>query len=336
MPTTTVPTFTKVMDNAFTTTWYEIQPDAADNIMNATPIWAWLKMKGCLKSQEGGTNVERTVKYALPVTKAVTKGDVLPQGVIENRTSAFWDLQDRNLSISIQRSLWEDRANRGKFRIISYVADRLEDATNGMKQDYESKLFSANVTDESGKEIRSLYDLVPPVATRNTGTWGGINRPTNFTSDVPDTGNIWWSPKYKQLTATPEVNLLSDMKSFYNTVGDQIEYPDAIVTSKNLFELYQEFGLDQTQIVGSQSMLSLGFKTANYNGADLIWSKNQLTDDMRFLNSNWIECVYDPMIYFMMTNWQDIPGQQERIAWIITTMTGTITRQPRRHGLLYT
>jgi hypothetical protein len=65
MAVTTLPQFVKTIDNAFTTTWYDIQAqDAADNITQATVVWAALKMRGCFKTQEGGTNIERTVKYA--------------------------------------------------------------------------------------------------------------------------------------------------------------------------------------------------------------------------------------------------------------------------------
>src|SRR5437870_6951563 len=123
----TLPTFTKAIDNAFTTTWYDIKGEAADNILLATVIWALLKMKGCFKTQMGGNLIERTVKYAVPTPIAVVKGDVLGQGELENRTAAFWTF--RNVSQHVQRSLLDDTENRGEYRIIDYAADRLEDAT---------------------------------------------------------------------------------------------------------------------------------------------------------------------------------------------------------------
>lgn len=333
MATTTLPTFTKTIDNAFTTTWYQIQAQAADNILNSTVIWAMLKMKGCFKPQSGGTNIERTVKYALPTTKAVVKGDILGAGEIENRTAAFWTF--RNLSIHIQRSLFDDRANRGQFKIVDYVSDRLEDASDSLRQQYESDILRAAVTDESGKELQGLNDMIPTSANRATGTYGGINRPTTYASDLPTVGNIWWSPRYLQLTANPEVNLLSNMKVFYNTVSNNQEAADVIVTSKNLYELYQDFGLDQTQLLGNQRLLDLGFTSAKYNGSDIIWTSNMSVDDMLFLNTRWIDVVYDPGMYFEMTPWQTIPGQVERIAYIICTMN-IVSKQLRRHGRLYT
>lgn len=352
MAVTTLPSYSKTIDDTFTQTWYEIRPEAADNILNATVFTAWLRMKGCYKPQEGGNNIERTLEYALPTTKAVGKGDTLGTGETETRTAAFWDF-NRNLSVHIQRSLFGangDRANRGKFQIVNYVMQRLERATEAMKQKQELDLFGAHSPTEVGNvdagatapNPRSFYDLVPSVATRDSGSWGGVTRPTVYDNtstqgsvDAPTVGNVWWAPKYMCLNADPEVNLLSDIKHFYNVVTDQIETPDGILTSQNLFEIYLEFGLDQTQLVGQSDLLKLGFSTAKYLDADIIWSKNQTVDNMRFLNSRWIDVVYDPMVWFMMTEWNMVPGQLERLAYILCTQSGPITNQPRRHGLLY-
>lgn len=334
----TLPTYSKTIDDTFTQTWYKIQAEAADQILDATVITALLRRKGCYKPQAGGNNIERTAEYAIPTPLEVGKGDTLGTGETETRTGFFWDY-NRNLSIHIQRSLFGnngDRANRGEFQIQNYVTQRLERATEALKQRQETDLFRAHVTAETGKNMRSLYDMIPPVATRATGNWGGIARPTNFTSDVPDAGNTWNSPKYQQLTADPEVNLLSDIKNFYNDVTDQIESPDIGMTSQNLFEIYIEFGLDQTQIVGNAELLKLGFSAAKYLDMDIVWSKNQTVDDMRFINTRWVEMIYDPMVWFMMTEWMFVPGQLERICYILCTQTGPLTNQPRRHGLLYT
>jgi hypothetical protein len=330
---TTLPQFTKDIDNAFTETWYEIQAQAADQILDATVVWALLKMKGCFKTQVGGTNIERTLKYNVPTATAVAKGDVLTQGELEVRTAAFWTF--RNMAIHVQRDTISDTANRGKFRIIDYVADRLEDATNGLRQKYEDDLLRAIVTAETGKEIQGLLDMLPVVGSRTTGTYGGIARPTTFSSDLPTVGNTWWTPKYKQFTANKDVNLVSDMKTFFNTVSNNQESPDVILTTQTLYEQYEDFGLDAVQFVGNSKLLDLGFTTLKFKGADLVWTSNAPADEMRFLNTKHIEVVYDPGLWFEMTAWKDIPLQMERIAHIICRMN-VISKQLRRHGVLYT
>src|SRR4051812_46643333 len=112
---TTLPTFSKTVDNAFTETWYDIKAEAIDNILLATPIWALLKYNGCFETQVGGTNVEETIKYAVgPTPLAVVKGDTLTSGEIESETAAFWTW--RYLTTHIQRSQIQDQQNNGKYR----------------------------------------------------------------------------------------------------------------------------------------------------------------------------------------------------------------------------
>jgi hypothetical protein len=80
-------------------------------------------------------------------------------------------------------------------------------------------------------------------------------------------------------------------------------------------------------------MLDLGFEVLRFKGKDLTWTPN-ITDDMLFLNSSHIDVVYDPMIWFSMTEWKYIPKQTERIAHIICT-ANIISDSLRRHGRLY-
>lgn len=350
MPTTTLPTFSKTIDNDFTQTWYDIRPDAVDNILNSTVLTAALKMRGCFKEQNGGRTIERTVRYgAGPTPTAVGKGDLLPTGEFQTRTSAFWNFE-RAIATHIQRSLFDDVANAGQFQISNYIKDRTQEAMDVLKQKYEGDLLRAAVTDESGKEVQGLCDMIRPAATRTTGTYGGIALPSNYTSDVPDTGNVWWAPRYYTLNSPVDVNLVVDMNHFFNVVNNQQEPPNLLVTSQALYEVYTNYGLDNTQFVGNQKLLDLGFDTLKFRGADMIYCAAMapsatlfdgttagyaaLTYAMLFLNTNWIECVYEPKMWFEMTPWKDIYNQAERIAHILCRFT-MVSRQLRRHGLLY-
>lgn len=335
----TLPTFTKTVDTAFTETWYEIRPQAIDNVLLATVVWALLKMKGCFTEQRGSYEIERTVRYQLPTPVEVAKGDVLGDGEWESRTAAFWTF--RFLSQHIQRDAFTDRANAGKFQIRSYVTERLQDATDALAQRYETDLLRAIVTDESGKNIQGLNDLLPPFASRSTGTYGRIARPATYTADTagvvsrPATGNTFWGPNYMAWRTPIEVNLIDDMQHFYNSITNNQENPDIILTTQTLYEMYGSFGLDAIQVMADQRMLNLGFNTLMYMGSTLTWSPNVASGTMQFLNSKYIEAVYDPGMWFEMTEWKAIPKQTERLAHILCAMN-IIGAQPRRHGLAYT
>ena len=330
----TLPSFTKTIDNYFTETWYEIKPGAIDNILLGTPIWAVLKHNGCFDTQVGGTNVEETIKYGVgPDAIPVVKGDTMGQGEIETETAAFWTW--RYLSTHIQRSTFQDQQNNGKFRIKDYVKKRTTEAADALKQEYEKELFNVGrttVTDESGKYLQSLNEMVPSFNNRATGTYGGIAR-----------SNTWWQSIYKAITTPPEINLLSDMKSLYNNIGLNQDYPDLIACTQNLFEIYEEFALDQVQIIKDETtyLADLGFEVLRFKGNPMVWTPNFSVgagntnkNSMLMVNTKWIKVMYDPTLWFDMSQWKDIPLQAERIAHILCTAC-LYTNQPRRHGRLY-
>jgi hypothetical protein len=335
MPVYTLPQITDTVDTTFTHTWYEIRPQATDNILNATVIWALLKAKGCFKKQVGGRFIERTIRYQLPVPVMVQKGDILGEGETETETAAFWTW--RYVSMPVQRSIFDDQQNSGPSMIKPYIQSRITAARDGLTQFHESALWNAHDTTEVLKQFQGLNDLVPPVASRNSGTYGKIARPTTYTNDVPTVGNTFWSPKYKQYSGTIEQVLVSDMNNLYNTIHNQQIPPDIIITDQATYELYTEYGLDATQIVmndNTKRLLDLGFDVIQFRGKPMVYTPNIAVNNILMLTSQFIDVVYDPNMWMAMTEWKPIAKQGERLAHILSAMN-MVTDQPRRHGRLY-
>lgn len=336
---TTLPQETRTIDDAFVTTWYEIRAEAQDNILLANPVDAILKERGCFKPQTGSTLIERTIKYGVGNTPvAVDKGDILPQGVTETETAAFWTF--RNNAVAVQRDLISDVENSGSAKIKDYVTKRLTEARQAIVQKNETDRFRAVSTGETGKEWQGLNDIIPPYASSRTGTYGKINRPSTYADSgnlvfVPATGNTWWGGKYKAIVAPKEVNLSTDMTILFNSIFLNQEAPNLIISDQALYELYEQFLVDKTQIVKNESKMlgDLGFTSQTFKGATMIWTPNITAGDMLFLNTNYIECVYRPNLWFSMTGWKDIPLQMERVAHIISA-GNMISDQLRRHGRL--
>lgn len=319
---TTLPTVTQTIDTAFTQTWQEMKAAATDQILDATVVWALLKSKGVFTTQVGGNLIEETVKYAYnDNARAIVKGDVLEAAEVETHTAAYWTF--RNMTNYILRDHFTDIANAGKYKIRDYVKDRTEACLDGLKQKYEDDVMRAEVTDESGKEIQSIRDIVPAYANRATGTYGKLSR-----------ANTWWQPKYKQWTSPIEVNMVSDMRNFFNTVTAQQEKPDIILTTQALYENYEDFGLDAIQVMHDEKILNLGFDNLKFKGATLSWADNVPTGDMYYLNSKYIKAVYEPRMWFDMTEWKSPPNQLERTAHVLCRMN-LICNSLRRQGKLY-
>jgi hypothetical protein len=336
----TLPTFSKTMDNKFMQTWYEIQAQVVDNVLLGTPVWAVLKLQGCFDTQTGGTNIERSVRYAVgPTASAVAKGSTLPSGEVETRTAAFWTF--RNIAAHAQRTIFEDDENQGKFRIVSYVSQRLEEARDALKQKFETDLWRAHVTDESGLEIQGLNDMVPPSATRTTGTYGGITRPTTFAADSfgvsrASVGNTFWGACYKGLTAPAEANLVTDMNTLYNGITSNYESPNLVISDQGFFEIYQNQALNMAQIVKESNgpMADLGFDVIKFQGKRWVWTPNITASNMLMINTNWVEVIYSPTMWFEPTDWKWAAADSDTRLMHILCRFNIFTRQPRRQGRL--
>ena len=337
---TSLPSLTRVIDDAFTTTWYEIRKDAIDNILDSVNITAALREKGCFTPETGGQILTRTIRHGTKTATAVAKGDTLSSGEDDIETLANWDW--RYSAAHIQRSLQDDQKNAGPSKIKDRIAVKLEAAADSIEQKIETDFFRAFTSGEGGKNPHSFLDMVPLVANQSTSTYGKITRPSGYstatagTVSKPNAGNTWWGPTYLAGTVPNHIHLLSDMKKIYNSTHNNQEPPDLIISDQGLFEIYEDFALDASQIIKDEStrLADLGFEVLRFKGKPMIWSTNVTADHMLFLTTKYIEIIYDPNYWFDMTEWKAVELQFERIAHIIATWT-MICSQPRRQARLY-
>lgn len=327
MPTT-LPVLTETIDNAFLHTWYEIRKEATDNILDATIVTAALKERGCFKTQVGGRFITRPVKYGKKAAQEVAKGSIFSQGETELETMAMWKW--KYIAAHVQRSVFDDQVNNGKLAIKKLVDTKLKAAKDALTEKEETQMFAAYsaTAETTDKSIQGLNELVPSIANTAAATFGLINR-----------SNPWWKINYKAMTANPEVNLLSDMKNLFNTCTKGIASPNLVITSQAWFELYEDFALDISQIVKDENthLADLGYEVLRFKGKPLVWTDSVKvggTSQMLFLNTDFIEVIYDPDLWFAMSEWKPIALQGERIAHILCAMN-VIGTQPRRHGRLY-
>jgi len=331
---TTLPTWTRTLDDAFVSTWYEIREEAIDNILAATVGWNVLMACGCFTPQVGGEVITRTIRHGEIDATAVAKGSVMTSTEPDLETMAFW--RWKYIASSIQRSTFDDQKNAGPSKIKDYVGTRVTAARDGLEQKYETDLFGSFQSTETGTLIQGLNDMIPPSASVTSGTYGNITRPTAYSSGDPSTGNTWWGPRYLDGTqATMEDDLLDDMKVLYNRLHANQVAPNLIITTRTIFEAYETFALDIAQIVKDETtrLADLGFEVLRFKGKPVIWSANVTTDNLFMVNTDFIEVVYDPQLWFDMTDWKPVPYEFDRVAQIVCACN-VLTTQPRRHGLL--
>lgn len=340
----TVPTLSRTMDTKFVQTFFKIQKEAIDNVLLGTPVTAAIRLAGCFKPQTGSRDITGTIRHTVgPTPQDVDKGDTLPSGEVETRTELFHTF--RKTAGHCQRTIYEDDDNQGPEKISDYVSDRLEETMDALKQKFETDWWRAHVTDESGKSVQGLNDLIPPAATRSTGTYGGITRAATFSADAFNvvrgaTGNVFQGGVYKQLVAPYEANLVSDMNTLFNGVSNNVESPNLLISDQGLYELYQNAALNMSQIVkesGTQ-FADLGFEAIRFNGKRWLWTTttNGITaNNMLMLNTNHIDCIYSPTMWFARTDWKWLDGTSDTRIMHILCKWNTRSKQLRRHARLY-
>lgn len=351
--TVTLPSLTRTIDDDFTNTWYEIRSEVIDNILEATILWAALKNFNCLTPQVGGEFVTRTVGYGEKSTQRIQKGSVLKQSTPDLDTMGIWDW--RYFTVDINRSTIDDAKNAGKFRIKSYLARRLEAARNAIVQDLDSYVHQWGAYYEAPLQPNGLYDVCPQFnAESAVGDGAASDSQQSGTSNGKISradGNEWWTnwaayngasedvaDREAKTNPSYAVNLVPDLKHFYNLISANQESPNFILMDQNLYEAYDDELTDRIQIVRNgftREAQDLGFEALTFKGATMSYSgKLAGTLHTFILNMDHIEFVYDPNLWFDMTNWKETANQLERVAYIVCMTPGMITDQPRRHGCM--
>lgn len=341
---TTLPQMTETIDTEFMTTWYEIRPQAIDNILDATVVSALLKEKGCFKSQVGGRLITRSVRYGEKTAYTFGRGDTLPVEEPELETMAWWPWA--YFTVPVTRSLIDDQQNNGPSKIKDYVMIRLNAAREALVQKIEDMIMAENLHPSLGgttltdtKAPFSLFDYVPNNSStqyfNSSYTWGNISR-----------ANTWWqnhdwtydisaaSGFYHDVKAGPvAVTIEDDMDNCFNTIKANLEAPDIILTSQTIYELFSSYARSKDQLIKSTGgrVVDLGYDILNFRGKVLTWTPALTGNQMLMLNSNHIEIIYDPNLWFDMSEWRTPERSMDRVAYISSTMQ-LIGAQPRRHG----
>lgn len=316
---------TEFLDNLYTTTWQNMKDDVADQVFNATPFFFWLRDKGKLRTEMGGRFISEPLQYAKNDNVGwIGRGGTVPLNDFQHLTIAKYDW--KYMYGSLVRFGTDDQQNRGKNQIINLMNSKMENTKNALTSELEGKLAGGAAV---GDEIDGLKLLVADDPTLSA-TVGGINQSTNS----------WWRNKSKNMTGINlNANLEYWMRNMLNNVGNNLgmDMPDIIVSGQEAYEAYEDTQTNYVRLVNNK-LGDAGFENLKFKGLPVIWTPSITTanaDRMYFLNTKYISFVYDPVMYFDMTEWKAIPDQvNDRAAQIITAGSFTVSRR-RCQGVLY-
>lgn len=350
---TSLPTMTRTIDDAFVNTWYEIRSEVIDQVLTSNPLLLALQEYGCMKTQVGSDYITRTVGYGTKSSQRIQKGSTLKSSDAALDTMATWAW--RYLAIDVTRArigINSDQTNQGPHKIKDFVTRKIENATACLKADMETFLFSHGNKYAAPQQPNGIYDITAPVAAKTAGDGSASDTyaadviagtATNSSGNISRSSNTWWRNQIKAGT-TLGLTMVADMRNFMNTLTQANSKPNLLICSQDAFETYEDEGVDKIQIVRTgfdQKAFDLGFATQTFKGCSMIYSpkmpilSSDTLSEVLFIDTNYLEMVYDPTMWFEMTDWLQPTNQLERVAYILCATTGTISSQLRAQGYLY-
>lgn len=316
-----VATRTEQLDDLYATTLNNRRKELTDQIFDAVPVYNELKKRGGIKlNGTGGRYLEIPLSYAKNETvTSLGKGDTvsLSETLFMTVAQFTWKF----LAGSIVRYMTDDAQNKSLQQHINWANQKVDNLKMSMADKFEDMLFGDG-TGNSSKDINGLDNLV---STAGTGTVGNINSSTYS----------WWQNRTKTASGAASVYLLSDMRNLANTCSEAStrDFPNILVTTQTVAELYDDEVLEQRQIV-NQSTGDAEFTKTYWKGIPLIWSSKAPSGRMYFLNSNYIGLNVDPDYNMSATAWKTIPNQVEDRVMQIMWKGELITNRRKSLGVM--
>jgi len=302
------------VDSVLTTTLANYRKQLIDNIFDDFVLLWWLREKGKVRHDDGGTSIVEHILYQKSSAGGWYSGyeqlDTTPQEGL--RPAEFlW----RQCAYSISISRLEERQNSGKNRMINLLEAKTYQAEQSIKDNIAAALLASS---RATKAINTLNELVD-----SSGTIGGIDRSTNS----------WW-----QSTETASGSFasqgISDMRTLYNTVSSSAgkDHPDLIITTRAIYEYYENTLLPQVRYQ-SLEMANAGFESLRFKAADITYDQYGISGVLFMLNSKYITLVIDTETDFITTPFVRPSNQDAKTAQILFMGNVTINN-PRRMGKL--
>lgn len=321
--------FTQALDDLYTTTWQKRLPGVFDNVFSAAPLWFWLKDKGKLKPVRGGRFIETNLEYEQNSTvQWIGRGGTVAMNDFKFLTVAQY--QWRYLVANVLRFGIDEQQNSGDSKIIDWVNAKLNNTENALISTLETQLAAGSgAAVLPAPAIDGLQFLVPDSGNVASASFnaGGID-PSVYT---------WWQNQAIDMTGLSfAVNGVNKMRHLLNLCMNnrRMDAPDIICSDMASYEMYEDTVLPMLRITNNR-LADAGFQNQTFKQIPMVWSP-AISERMYFLNTRFIDFVYDPGYFFDMTEWKSIPNQVNDRAAQIELACCLMTNRRRVLGVLST
>lgn len=300
-------------DTILSTTLANHMPKLVDNIFSARPFVYFLKQAGQIRTISGGSKIVLPLLYAQNGTAASYSAyDSITTTAQTGITAAEYNWKQYAATISI--SGIEEAQNNSEEQIINLLEAKTFQAEESITEKFDEMFITSDGTGNSNKDWLGLAKLVKDSASTNIG---GINQATD----------TWWAPGHKNTTATALT--LAQMRTAYNTVSVGNDQPNVILTTRTLFEKYEDLLQPQERFMDSKTADG-GFQNLLFKGAPIVYDNYVTAGDVYFLNTKYIRLVGHSDTWFKPTPFVRPNNQDARFAQILCYGELTISNRARQ------
>lgn len=302
------------LDEIIATTFDKVKATLADQITVELPLLAALNSKGSVV-EDGGKRIVKPVLYAFNDTVGSYDGydliDTTPQ---DGFGEAVYDWKQYAGSITIDGRT--ERLNAGSAQIINILTAKIDQLRISMEDDLNSMLWGAG-TGNSGKDFLGLQAIV-----LGSGTLGGIDPSTE----------TWWVSRTDSGTDLTTFDGVKDLSTMYNGLRIAKSVPDFLFTTQAVFEAYEALAVPNMRFEGA-AKADLGFETAAFRGAELLFDADCPSGSIYFLNTKYLQFVKHSQAWLKMLPFASPVNQDAKTALVIS-MGELVTDVRRAHGVI--
>jgi hypothetical protein len=320
------PSFTQALDDLYTTTWQKRLPGVFDNIFQSAAFWYWLKDKGKIRPMRGGRFLEVNLQYGKnTTTQWITRGGTVAMNDFKFLTVGQYNW--RYLVANILRFWIDEQQNSSDSKIVDWVNAKLDNTEEALVDNLETALTGGSGA--ATNQIDGLQFLVPDAANVASASFnaGGID-PSVYT---------WWQNQAITMSGLSfAINGIANMRHLLNLCMNnrRMDAPDIILSDMLSYEYYEDAVLPMLRI-GNTKLADAGFENQTFKRIPMVWTP-AITARMYYLNTRFIEFIYDPSAFFDMTDWKPIPDQVDDRAAQVKLACSFVTSRRRVLGVLDT
>jgi hypothetical protein len=223
-----------------------------------------------------------------------------PLATTSINTQTLVEYKWQNLYEPIQITRDEERSNSGdQHKILNLMATKMQAAEkaagNRLEQALSQPVGSAN----------NLIDLETLV---NTGTLGSI-------AGAVDT---FWQSTVTTSGAFATQGL-TDMSTAYYAVSSSAmnDSPNLIVTTKAVYQKYEQTRLPLERISSGSLAANAGFKSLTFKGEPIVFGNHVRSGLLFLLNLNYVKLYVDSATDFIVTDFKEPVNQTAKVAFVL-------------------